>query len=712
MPRAANSPPNPPPTITTRGIQECYRICMRATDQAHRSVRQPALGGPVTVVETACPLDCPDACSLAVTVQSGKVVGIDGSHKNPVTSGYICAKVRKFDQRVYGDDRILYPAVRKGRKGEGKFSRVPWDEALELVASRFEQAKARDGGASILPYSYGGSNGMLTQDNIDAQLWRRFGTSRLARTLCAAPTGAANMALYGKMASVTYQDYPEARLIIMWGVNPGASGIHLVPYVRDAQKRGATLVVVDPRATQMARAADVHLAVRPGTDVVVALAIHRYLFTNGYADEAFLRDHTTGAETLRERAEPWTFDRAAEVSGVDAAALERVAELYAKSSPALIRCGWGLERNRNGGNAALSVLALPAVGGKFGVRGGGYSMSNSASWNIDRTWIGTPEPDTRIVNMNHLGRALTEYDDPAVNVLFVYNCNPAATVPDQRRVLRGLERENLFTVVFDQVMTDTALYADVVLPATTFLEGYDFAKGYGPISLDLGRPVVDVVGEARANADVFGALASRLNVLRPDEPEGELDLMVHVLNHLPEPIAADLRAGAMATPPCGPAPIQFVDVFPNTPDRKVNLFPAALDATTPLGLYRFQSDPATERYPLALISPASERTVSSTLGELPRPDVKLLMHPDDARERGLADNDLVRIFNDLGEVHCPLTVAPSIRPGTVSLPKGLWRRSTRNNMTGTALVPDTLTDLGDGACFNDARVQVASLANA
>lgn len=685
---------------------------MRATDKADRVVRQPELGGTVTVVETACPLDCPDACSLAVTVRSGKVVSIDGSHKNPVTSGYICAKVRKFDQRVYGPDRILYPAVRKGRKGDGTFSRVSWDEALELVVSRFEQAKARDGGASILPYSYGGSNGMLTQDNIDAQLWRRFGTSRLARTLCAAPTGAANMALYGKMASVTYQDYPEAKLIIMWGVNPGASGIHLVPYVRDAQKRGATLVVVDPRATQMARSADVHLAVKPGTDVVVALAIHRYLFTNGYVNESFLRDHTTGAETLRERAEPWTFERAADVSGVDAAALERVAELYAKSSPALIRCGWGLERNRNGGNAAMAVLALPAVGGKFGVRGGGYSMSNSASWNIDRTWIGAPEPDTRIVNMNQLGRALTEYSDPAVNVLFVYNCNPAATVPDQRRVLRGLERENLFTVVFDQVMTDTALYADVVLPATTFLEGYDFAKGYGPISLDLGRPVVDVVGEARANADVFGQLASRLSLLDPDEPTGELDLMVHVLDKLPEPIATDLRAGAMATPPCGPAPIQFVDVFPNTADRKVNLFPAALDDTTPIGLYRFQADPATERFPLALISPASERTVSSTLGELPRPDVKLLMHPDDAQARGLAENDLVRIFNELGEVHCPLTVAPSIRPGTVSLPKGLWRRSTRNNMTGTALVPDTLTDLGGGACFNDARVQVASLPNA
>jgi anaerobic selenocysteine-containing dehydrogenase len=673
---------------------------------------EPIFGGPTSIVETACPLDCPDACTLAVTVQQRKVIALDGTHKNPVTNGYICAKVRKFAERVYGPDRVLYPAVRRGRKGEGRFSRVTWDEALDLVADRFRRAKAAHGGASILPFSYGGSNGLLTQDNIDAQLWRRFGTSRLARTLCAAPTGAANQALYGKMPSVTYQDYREASLIILWGVNPSASGIHLVPYVREAQKRGARLVVIDPRTTSLARAADVHLPVRPGTDVGVALAIHRYLFTNGLADERFLRDHTHGADRLRERADEWTIERAAATAGVDREALELVARLYAESSPALIRCGWGLERNRNGGNAAVAVLALPAVGGKFGVRGGGYSMSNSASWDIARPWIGSNEPATRVVNMNHLGRALTEYDDPPVDVLFVYNCNPAATVPDQRRVIRGLERDDLFTIVFEQVMTDTALYADVVLPATTFLEGYDFAKAYGPINIELAVPVVDAVGEARSNADVFGDLSGRLGLLNEGEPTGELDLMLQVFGALPGTIGADLGAGRRPLPPFGDAPIQFVDVFPNTPDRKVDLFPAALEASAPMGLFRFQPDPATGHYPLALISPASDRTISSTLGELPRSDARLTMHVDDAKARGLTDGDLVRVFNDLGEVHCPVTVNPSIRPGAVSLPKGLWRRSTRNGATATALAPDTLTDLGGGACFNDARVQVASLPTA
>ena len=683
---------------------------MALPEKAGRRKREPVLRGPASVVETACPLDCPDACSLAVTVQHGKVIALDGSERNPVTGGFICAKVRKFGERVYGPDRLLYPAIRKGRKGEGKFKRATWDEALERVADEMRRAKAKWGGASILPYSYGGSNGLLTQDNLDAKLWRRFGTSRLARTLCAAPTGAANMALYGKMPSVTYQDYPDAKLIILWGVNPSASGIHLIPYLREAQQRGAAIVVIDPRSTPLARSADIHLAVRPGTDVAVALAMHRYLFANGHADHAFLQAHTRGAEQLRLRAEEWTIERAAQVAGLDPAALERTAHLYATSTPALVKCGWGLERNRNGGNAAMSVLALPSVGGKFGVRGGGYSMSNSASWNIDRPWIDAPEPDTRLVNMNHLGRALTDYDDPPVNVLFVYNCNPAATVPDQRHVIRGLEREDLFTVVFEQVMTDTALYADVILPNTTFLEGYDFAKAYGPINIELGVPVVDAVGESRSNADVFGELCARLGLLREDEAGSELDLLVSVLDSLPATIGQDIRAGRRPQPPFGARPIQFVDVFPITPDRKVDLFPAALESNAPEGLYRYRRDPASEQYPLTLISPASDRTISSTLGELPRPDVKLVMHPEDAAGRGLSDKDLVRIFNELGEVHCELSVSAGIRPGTVSLPKGLWRRSTRNGYTATALAPATLSDLGGGACFNDARVQVSSLA--
>jgi anaerobic selenocysteine-containing dehydrogenase len=656
-------------------------------------------------VTTVCPLDCPDSCSLEVTVEDGRITAIDGSHENPVTGGYICAKVRRFGERQYGADRLLYPAVRKGPKGAGSFKRISWDEALSVIADRIREARDRWGGESILPYSYGGSNGLLTQDTSDATLFRRLGASRLARTVCAAPTGAANMALYGKMPSVVYEDFTEAKVIVLWGANPSASGIHLVPYIREAKGRGARLVVIDPRTTPLAKQADIHLAVRPGTDLPVALAIHRCLFEEGHADTAFIAAHTRGADRLRERARAWTFERAAQAAGIDAGALRAAAEAYASTNPAIIRCGWGQERNRNGGSASLAILALPAVAGKFGVRGGGYTMSNSASWGITRTWIDSQEPSTRVINMNQLGRALENSEQP-VKVLFVYNNNAAVTSPDQRRILRGLEREDLFMVVFEQVMTDTARYADIVLPATTFLEAYEIARSYGTLSLRLGKPVVEAAGESRSNAEVFGDLLERLELRHDGEPSGELEEMLAVLAQLPQPFGAELSERGAATPPHGGRPIQFLDVWPLTPDRKVNLFPEELDAESPEGLYAYQADPATTAFPLTLISPASERTISSTLAELPRPEVRLLMHPDDAAARSLADGDAIRIFNALGEVKCNVTVGAWIRPGTVSLPKGLWRRHTANGYTANALVPDSLTDIGGGACFNDARVQV------
>jgi anaerobic selenocysteine-containing dehydrogenase len=677
---------------------------MLVADGGDASMKAPAFTTEHAVA-TVCPLDCPDSCSLEATVQEGRVVSIDGSHVNPITDGYICAKVRRFPERVYGPDRLTYPAVRTGAKGRGSFARVSWQEALATVAERLRTARDTWGGESILPYSYGGSNGLLTQDTSDATLFRRLGASRLARTVCAAPTGAANLAMYGKMPSVTYMDYPEARLIIMWGANPSSSGIHLVPHIREAQRRGATLIVVDPRTTPLAKQADIHLAVRPGTDLPVALAIHRYLFEEGHADQRFLDAHAHGAERLRERAREWTFERAAAEADVPVAALRRVAELYATTRPALVRCGYGQERNRNGGSASLAILALPAVGGKFGERGGGYMMSNSASWGITNTWMGASEPATRIVNMNRLGRALLE-SDPPVRVLFVYNSNPAVTTPDQQRVLRGLERDDLFTVVFDQVMTDTARYADVLLPNTTFLEGYDLVKSYGPWTMGLGRPVIEPIGESRSNAEVFGELLEATGLIEETDPRGELEEMLHVLGRLPGTAGDEMRDRGAATPPFDGRPIQFRDVFPRTADQKIDLYPEVLAKEAAAGLYVYQPDPATPDFPLALISPATEKTISSTLAEIPRPEVRLLMHPDDAAARGIAEGDEVRVFNALGEVRCNAALGAWIRRGTVSLPKGLWRKHTANGFTGTTLVPDTLTDVGGGACFNDARVQV------
>ena len=663
-------------------------------------------------VSTACPLDCPDSCSLSVSLSDGRVVGLDGGHANPVTAGYICGKVRRFGERMYGPDRLLRPGFRLGPPGSGEFRWVSWEEALARVAEAMREARGRWGAESVLPYCYGGSNGLLTQDTTDARVFRRFGASRLARTLCASTTGAANQALYGKMPSVTYADYTHARLIVIWGANPSASGIHLVPFVREAQRSGARLVVVDPRATPLARLADLHLAVRPGTDVAVALALHRHLFENGLADDAFLAARATGAGRLRERAREWTFERAGSVAGVEPGAIAALAGMYAAASPAVIRCGWGLERNRNGGNATAAILALPAVAGKFGVRGGGYTLSNSGSWGITKSWIGADEPPTRLVNMNHLGRMLTEPVDPPVKVLFVYNCNPLATVPHQNLVRKGLERDDLTTIVFDQVMTDTARYADIVLPATTFLEQYDFARAYGPISLQMVRPVVDAVGEARPNVDVFAELEERLGLGQPDEPRDELEMMLRVIDGLPEGVGEAVRDDAPAAPPFGTAPVQFVDVFPRTPDGKVHLFPEELDRQAPLGLYTYQPDPATDRHPLALISPANEKAISSSLYELTRKTAVLTIHPNDAHAREITEGDTIRVFNDLGTVTCHASLSPVVRPGTVALPKGLWTRHTLNGSTANALTPDTLTDLGAGACFNDARVQVERVAGA
>jgi anaerobic selenocysteine-containing dehydrogenase len=661
----------------------------------------------VQVLPSACPLDCPDACSLEVRVEEGRVVKLDGSHRNPVTQGYICSKVRRLPDLLYGESRVMHPAVRRGPKGtRGSFERISWDEALDLAAERLREARDRWGGESILPFYYGGSNGFLTQETVDARLFYRLGASRLARTVCAAPTGRAATGLTGKMPGVALTDYVHARLIVVWGVNPGTSGIHLVPILQEAQRRGTTLVVVDPRRTSLAKRADFHLAPRPGTDLPLALAVHRFLFEEGKADWDFLAAHTTGAEELRRRALPWTFERAAAVAGIPAAEIERFARLYAESSPAAVRSGWGMERNRNGGSAAAAVIALPAVAGKFGVRGGGYTVSNSGAWSADRqSAIREPEPATRLVNMNRLGEMLVDEQEPPVKVLFVYNCNALATMPNQEKVRRGLERDDLFTVVSEQSWTDTALYADLVLPATAFLEHRELSRGYGSYMMYRSEAVAAPVGEARPNYEVFGDLCRRLGLARPGEPETAAELEAALLSHN-DRIRAELDRESTALPDCGAEPVQFVDSFPRTPDRRMHLVPEALDREAPFGLYVYQEDPATERYPLALISPGTNRTISSYLGQLYRERSPLEIHPDDAACRGISDRDEVRVWNDLGEVRVTARLTRDLKPGVVLLPKGLWSHQTLSGSTANAMAPDTLTDLGGGACFNDARVQV------
>ncbi|MCH9681743.1 MAG: molybdopterin-dependent oxidoreductase [Deltaproteobacteria bacterium] len=662
-------------------------------------------------LRSACPLDCPDACSLEVTVDEGRLTRIEGDHRNPFTDGFICAKVRRFAEHAHGPERLQQPMVRSGPKGSGQFEAVSWDDALDRIAQRMQQARDEHGGESILPICYGGSNGLLSQGASDARLFHRIGASLLARTVCAAPSGRAHQGLYGRMPGVPLPAYRHARLIVLWGVNPSSTSIHLVPIIRRAQAAGATLVVVDPRRIPLAKQADLHLAPRPGTDLPLALSLIEWLFGNGHADLSFLAEHTTGWEALRERAAAWSLPKAAAETGVAVDDLERFAKMLSSASPSVIRCGWGPERNRNGGSATAAIIALPAVAGHFGVPGGGFTMSNSATIGLHNQAVAAaPPPATRTINLNRVGRALLDTEAP-VHVAFVYNSNPLSTLPEQERMRRGLAREDLFTVVFDQVMTDTARYADVVLPATTFLEHHDVTRGYGAMVSHRIEPVMPAVGEARPNWMVFDALCDRLGLSQPDDPRGPAAMLDAILATSPdgEAVGQALREDGLASRPGDSEPVQMRDVWPRHPDRKIHLCPADLDAEAPTGLYGYRPDPGTPTHPLALISPSTRRTTSSTFGQLIRDKATISLHPQDASARGIEDGDRVRVFNACGEVCCDAHVSDQLRPGVAMLPKGLWSRHTHNGATSNALVPDALADLGGGATFNDARVEVVRM---
>ena len=672
---------------------------------------------------SACPLDCPDTCSLAITVEAttGALVGLEGDARNPLTDGAICGKVRRFGERFDGPARLDRPWIRKpgreGQKGRGSFPAdfepASWDAALARIAERL--AAVRDKSA-ILPVSYGGSNGKLTEGLVDERLWRRLGAARLLRTLCAAPGGAAAAGLYGKMPGAALSDHVHAELILVWGHNPRVSGMHYVSILAEAEKRGAKLVVIDPRRTALAKRATLHLAPRPGTDLVLALGMLRELFARGYADHDFLAAHTRGHEALRAAAEPWDLDRVTAETGLARADIESLVELYHTASPAVIRLGWGVERNRSGASACAAILALPAVAGKFGPRGGGFtaSMSRGIEFDLEPS-IAAPETQTRAVNLSRLGAALLDDGSsgtgPRTEVAFVYDNNPVATVPDQNAVAFGFARADLFTVVFEQSATDTVDYADVVLPATTFLEHEELRVAYGANFVAHSQATLAPRGEARCNAAVFAELIRRLGLELPGDLTDPAELAAKILaDSALSPAQRQSLAATGGAPTAfelehGHAAIPFVDFFPRTPDQRIDLAPADMP-----GLYAYAPVPTTPAFPLALISPAHLRLTSSTFGETLDGEIPLVMHPDDMAARGLVDGARVRIFNERGEVltHVTLDREPP-RPGTVILPKGLWRRHTANGQTATALAPEHLSDFGDGACYNDARVEVEGL---
>lgn len=664
---------------------------------------------PTKFLPSACPMDCPDTCSLEVEVTDGRVAKLRASDLNPVTNGFICSKVGHFAQRLYSDERLLYPMRRMGKKGSGKFERISWNEALREICDRFTEIKSQWGSEAILPFNYGGSNGMLGQGTTDTAFFNKLGASRLARTVCAAPTTAVARAMYGRMPGVAFQDYVHARFILIWGANPKASNIHLVPYLKAAKAAGAKIAVVDPRLNFSRNEIDLYLPVYPGTDIVVALAMINYWREHDLLNRAFIEQHTVGAEILLQKAAEYSLEKAARIARVEAAAIETLARMYAGTAPAVLRCGWGLERNRNGGQAVAAILAMPALLGKFGRRGGGYTMSNSGSYRVDESKLVETAPlQTRELNMSLLGKILLEEQNPPVKAIFVYNCNPVATMPNQNAVIQGLQREDLFTVVFEQVMTDTAVYADVLLPAVTFLEQKEIKKAYGSYALQYLEPVIAPLGEAKPNEEVFALLGQAMgwnDRAFQEDTEAYLRRAVKAVGGIKNLHFEKLQQERIAFfdfP--GLTPIQFVTSFPWTSDGKAHLSPSELGDNP----FEYLEDHA-NGFPLALISPATDKLISSTLGEYNLPELFLYIHPVDAQKRSLQSGDQARVFNQYGEVHCRIKVSAQICPGVVSMPKGAWRKASNNGQTANALAPDTISAVGDGACFNDARVEVTPL---
>ena len=672
---------------------------------------------------SVCPLDCPDTCSLSVTVAGDEVVSVRGSKVNPITHGAVCAKVANlYPEFVHGPNRLRHPLKRIGAKGDGRFVRISWEEALDIIHSRVSDVIARYGPQALLPLNYAGPHGMLAGDSMSLRFFHKIGASLLSRSpLCGGIRSAAYSGSFGATPGTPLQQVSQAKLIIVWGNNATSCNLHLMRQINAAKRNGAKLVVIDPRRVKVAEQAHLHLPVRPGTDVVLAWAMAVELERRDGLDRRFIEGNVLGFEAFMKAARAYPPERAAEICGVPADDIRTLARWYHEASPAVIAWGNGLERNQNGGSGLRAIAALPALAGKFGVAGGGLVGGAGHSFPKTTDKLTRPDfvpPQTRTLNIIDVGKLLLDESlNPPVQALFVYNHNPLIVHPDQNRMKQGLKREDLFIVGIEVAMTDTMAYADVVLPACTHFEHADVYAAYGQQYLQRAEPIIAPVGESLPNTEIFRRLAARFGFTDPAFTQDDAELMDDALNS-GDPRMQGFRASQIPIDRAikmefdGEEPVLFRNVLPRTASGKVELESSDLGARYGAALPGYK--PLVSPYPLTLITPASDQRITSTFGGLGLNGgvPALEMNPADAAARGLTDGIAVKVFNDLGEVHCPLTVEPSIRPGTVSLPKGIWRRSTRNNATGTALVPDTLTDIGAGACFNDARVQVASLANA
>jgi anaerobic selenocysteine-containing dehydrogenase len=668
---------------------------------------------------SVCPLDCPDTCSLSVSVENDVIVSIRGSHANPYTAGVLCAKVpAAYPEFVHGEGRLRTPLRRVGKKGEGRFERIGWADALDLIHRRFTAIMAEHGPQAILPLNYAGPHGFLAGGSMDLRFFHKLGASLLdRRPLCGGIRSEAWVGTYGAVPGIRPEQAEAAKLIVAWGNNVTWTNLHFVPIVNRARRAGGKLVVVDPKRTKIAEQADLHLALRPGTDVVLAWAVTNELERTGALDREFIARHVQGFDAYMERVRRYPVDVAARICGVPEAQIREFAEWFRTASPVAVSVGNGLERNQNGGSGVRAVFALPALAGKLGVRGGG--LVNGAGFAFPKTPARLARPEfipsgTRTINIIDVGRDLLDPKlSPPIKALFVYNHNPLVVHPEQNRLRRGLERDDLFVVGCDVVMTDSLDYADVVLPACSHFEHHDLFAAYGTHWLQRSEPVIPPQAEALPNTEIFRRLAARFGFTDPAFTATDAELMDDALD--PADARLDVRPSriptdrAIAMTAKGEEFTLFANVFPKTPSGKVELESTYLRNKygAPLADYR----PVESRYPLALISPASDKRITGTFGGCrdSAATPPLEMHPADANARGLRDGDRVKVWNDLGEVHLTLEITGDVPPGVVCSLKGAWMRTSDNGQTVSALAPSHHADISEGACYNDARVEVARL---
>jgi anaerobic selenocysteine-containing dehydrogenase len=670
---------------------------------------------------SVCPLDCPDTCSLTVTVEAERIVNIRGSHANPYTDGVLCAKVpRAYPEFVHGERRIRTPLKRVGRKGEGRFARISWAEALDEIHARVTSVIAEHGPQAVMPFNYAGPHGFLAGGSMDLRFFHRLGATLLDRKpLCGGIRTEAWVGTFGAIPGIRPEQVEQSRLIVAWGNNVTWSNLHLMPIINRAKRAGARLVVVDPRRIKIAEQADLHLALRPGTDVVLAWAVAAELERRGALDRAFVARWVEGFDEFMALARPWTIERAAATCGLAEADVARFADWYATITPSSISVGNGLERNRNGGSGIRAVLALPALAGRFAVSGGG--LVNGASFAFPKTpqTLARPDlvpPGTRTLNIVDVGRHLTESTlAPPIKALFIYNHNPVVVHPDQNRMRRGLEREDVFAAGIDVAMTDSMRYCDVVLPASTSFEYHDLYAAYGQHWLQRAEPVIPPQGESLPNTEIFRRLAARFGFTEPIFTATDAELMDDAVDP-GDPRLGGVRPSripldrAMPMTVSGQDAMMFANVFPKTPSGKIELASSYLEQKYGARLPSYRT--LESSYPLILISPASDQRITSTFGGTRTSDdvPPLEIHPDDARPRGLRDGQPVRVWNDLGEVRLPVRITDDVPSGVVSSLKGAWFRTSDNHQTVSALAPATHADICGGACYNDARVEVAAAA--